>query len=109
MLRLSHEFERRYLRPMPKILAIEDDETTAREIEAELAQHGFEVDWVSDGREGLRLAVSGDYDAITLDRMLPGLDGLTLVTVLRSTGVDTPVLMISALSGVDGLRRDTST
>jgi DNA-binding response OmpR family regulator len=86
---------------MPKILAIEDDETTAREIKAELAQHGFEVDWASDGREGLRLAVSGDYDAITLDRMLPGLDGLTIVTVLRSTGVDTPVLMISALSEVD--------
>jgi two-component system OmpR family response regulator len=86
---------------MPRILAIEDDETTAREIKAELAQHGFEVDWVADGREGLRLAVSGDYDAITLDRMLPGLDGLTLVTVLRSTGVDTPVLMISALSEVD--------
>ena len=86
---------------MPKILAIEDDETTAREISAELAQHGFEVDWVADGREGLVRAVSGDYDAITLDRMLPGVDGLTIVTVMRSTGVDTPVLMISALSDVD--------
>ena len=86
---------------MPKILAIEDDETTAREISAELSQHGFEVDWVADGREGLVRAVSGDYDAITLDRMLPGVDGLAIVTVMRSTGVDTPVLMISALSDVD--------
>jgi two-component system OmpR family response regulator len=86
---------------MPKILAIEDDETTAREIEAELVQHGFEVDWVADGREGLVRAVSGEYDAITLDRMLPNVDGLTIVTVMRNTGVDTPVLMISALSDVD--------
>jgi DNA-binding response OmpR family regulator len=86
---------------MPKILAIEDDETTAREIKAELVQHGFEVDWVADGREGLVRAVSGEYDAITLDRMLPNVDGLTIVTVMRNTGVDTPVLMISALSDVD--------
>lgn len=86
---------------MPRILTIEDDETTAREIAAELVQHGFEVDWAADGRDGLVKAASGDYDAITLDRMLPGMDGLALVTVLRSAGVETPVLMISALSDVD--------
>jgi two-component system OmpR family response regulator len=84
-----------------RILAIEDDETTAREIVAELASHGFEVDSATDGREGLVKAVSGDYDAITLDRMLPGLDGLAVVTVMRNTGIETPVLMISALSDVD--------
>ncbi|MDR3513075.1 MAG: response regulator transcription factor [Caulobacteraceae bacterium] len=86
---------------MPRVLAIEDDETTAQEIVAELTNHGFTVDTVADGREGLVRAVSGDYDAITLDRMLPGLDGLAIITVMRSTGVDTPVLMISALSDVD--------
>lgn len=86
---------------MPRVLAIEDDETTAQEIAAELTSHGFEVDTVADGREGLVKAVSGDYDLITLDRMLPGLDGLAIVTVMRSTGVETPVLMISALSDVD--------
>ncbi len=86
---------------MPKILAIEDDPTTGREIVAELEQHGFEVEWVADGRDGLIRAVSGDFDAITLDRMLPRLDGLAIVTVMRSTGVDTPVLMVSALSDVD--------
>ncbi|HEX3885998.1 MAG TPA: response regulator transcription factor [Phenylobacterium sp.] len=86
---------------MTRILAIEDDETTAREIVAELASHGFEVDSATDGREGLVKAVSGDYDAITLDRMLPGLDGLAVVTVMRNTGIETPVLMISALSDVD--------
>ena len=86
---------------MPKILAIEDDPTTGREIVTELEQHGFEVEWVADGRDGLIRAVSGDFDAITLDRMLPRLDGLAIDTVMRSTGVDTPVLMVSALSDVD--------
>ncbi len=86
---------------MPRILAIEDDETTAREIVAELSSHGFQVDTASDGREGLLKAVTGDYDAVTLDRILPGLDGLSIVTVMRNTGVQTPVLMISALSDVD--------
>lgn len=86
---------------MPKILTIEDDPTTAREIVAELEQHGFDVEWVADGRDGLVRAVSGDFDAITLDRMLPRPDGLAIVTVMRKTGVETPVLMISALSDVD--------
>lgn len=86
---------------MPKILAIEDDPTTGREIVAELQQHGFEVEWIADGRDGLIRAVSGEFDALILDRMLPGLDGLAIVTVMRNTGVNIPVLMISALSDVD--------
>ncbi|MGB8516461.1 MAG: response regulator transcription factor [Gallionella sp.] len=86
---------------MAKILTIEDDETTAREIVAELNSHGFEVDWASDGKEGLARALSGNYDLITLDRMLPFVDGLTIVTTMREKNIDTPVLMISALSDVD--------
>ena len=86
---------------MTRILTIEDDETTAREIVAELSQHGFEVDWVKDGKAGLDRALGGHYDLITLDRMLPTLDGLAIVTALREQHVDTPVLMISALSDVD--------
>jgi len=86
---------------MTSILAIEDDEATAREIVSELTSHGFEVEWVADGREGLVRAVSNRFDAITLDRMLPGVDGLTIVSVMRSSGIDTPVLMISALTEVD--------
>jgi two-component system OmpR family response regulator len=86
---------------MPRLLTIEDDAVTAREIVAELRGRGNEVDWVDNGREGLARAVGGDYDAITLDRMLPELDGLALVTALRHAGVQTPVLMISALSDVD--------
>jgi two-component system OmpR family response regulator len=86
---------------MPRLLTIEDDAVTAREIVAELRGRGNEVDWVDNGREGLERAVAGGYDAITLDRMLPELDGLALVTALRHAGVQTPVLMISALSDVD--------
>ena len=86
---------------MTRILTIEDDAVTAREIVAELSSHGLDVDWVANGREGLARAVSGDYDLITLDRMLPELDGLAIVTTLRTMGVSTPILMISALSDVD--------
>lgn len=86
---------------MPRVLTIEDDAVVAQEIVAELTGRGNQVDWVDNGRDGLVRASSGDYDAITLDRMLPGLDGLAVVTALRSTGVHTPVLMISALSDVD--------
>jgi two-component system OmpR family response regulator len=86
---------------MTRVLTIEDDPTTAREIAAELTARGFEVETVADGREGLVRAVTGDYDIITLDRMLPGLDGLAVLKVMRETGVETPVLMISALGDVD--------
>ncbi|HEV7816042.1 MAG TPA: response regulator transcription factor [Janthinobacterium sp.] len=84
-----------------RVLTIEDDVTVAEEIAAELSSHGFSVEVVGDGRLGLEKARSGGYDAITLDRMLPGLDGLNIVTRLRAAGVQTPVLMISALSDVD--------
>lgn len=86
---------------MTRILAIEDDAITAKEIVTELSNHGLEVDWVDNGRDGLARAVSGDYDLITLDRMLPEMDGLTIVTHLRAQGISTPILMISALSDVD--------
>ncbi len=86
---------------MNRVLTIEDDAVTAQEIVAELSSHGLNVDWVANGREGLAKAIGGNYDVITLDRMLPELDGLTIVTTLRSIGVATPILMISALSDVD--------
>jgi two-component system OmpR family response regulator len=86
---------------MARILTIEDDETTAEAIVSELTRHGFQVEWVADGRAGLVRAVSGEFEAVTLDRMLPGVDGLTIVSVMRSAGIDVPVLMISALTEVD--------
>ncbi|MBW8079396.1 MAG: response regulator transcription factor [Gallionella sp.] len=86
---------------MAIILTIEDDETTAQEIVTELGNHGFTVEWARNGRDGLARALSGHYDLITLDRMLPLVDGLTIVSTLREKNIDTPVLMISALSDVD--------
>ncbi|MBB5885030.1 DNA-binding response regulator [Xanthomonas sp. LMG 8992] len=86
---------------MPRALVIEDDEVTARDIVAELGAHGFSADWIADGRDGLQRALADGYDIITLDRMLPGMDGIDVVSELRKHAVHTPVLMISALSEVD--------
>lgn len=86
---------------MPRILVIEDDEVTAREIVTELAAHGMAADWAATGCAGLEHASTGGYDLITLDRMLPGMSGIDVITALRERRVDTPVLMISALSEVD--------
>ncbi|EIK93379.1 two component transcriptional regulator [Pseudomonas sp. M47T1] len=86
---------------MSSALVIEDDEVTANVIMTELSLHGFTVEWCASGREGLARAIAGGYDAITLDRMLPDFDGLTIVSTLRSLDIHTPVLMISALSDVD--------
>ena len=82
-------------------LVIEDDEVTAQSITTELQAHGFDVQWASTGRDGLAKAILGGLDVITLDRMLPDFDGLTIVSTLRNLGIHTPVLMISALSDVD--------
>src|ERR1700761_1157867 len=86
---------------MSRVLTIEDDEITANEIVGELKSRGFTVDWVANGRDGMARAISEDYDVITLDRMLPGVDGLTILTTMRSIGIQTPVLMLSALGDVD--------
>ncbi|UPG90612.1 response regulator transcription factor [Luteibacter aegosomaticola] len=86
---------------MPRALVIEDDEVTARDIVAELGAHGLNAEWVANGRDGLARALENGYDIITLDRMLPGMDGIDVVSELRKRAVETPVLMISALSDVD--------
>ncbi|WP_043696272.1 response regulator transcription factor [Luteibacter sp. 9133] len=86
---------------MPRALVIEDDEVTARDIVAELSAHGLTAEWVANGRDGLTRALADGYDIITLDRMLPGMDGIDIVSALRERRIDTPVLMISALSDVD--------
>jgi DNA-binding response OmpR family regulator len=85
-----------------KILVVEDDLGTASEIEAALVDHGCTVTQSVDGRDGLVKAISGTFDAIVLDRMLPGtLDGLGMLAALRAASVQTPVLILSALSAVD--------
>lgn len=86
---------------MSRILTIEDDELTAREIAEELTRNGHEVETVMDGRTGMARAIAESFDLITLDRMLPEIDGLTIVKTLRSLAVSTPILMLSALGDVD--------
>jgi two-component system, OmpR family, response regulator len=87
---------------MTRVLVVEDDQRTADEIRAALYDHGFAVECAGTGREGLLKATVDTYDAIVLDRMLPGgLDGLGVLATLRAAGVDSPVLILSALSGVD--------
>ncbi|QGZ59854.1 response regulator [Paraburkholderia acidiphila] len=84
-----------------RVLTVEDDAVTANEIVSELTQRGFAVEWVDNGRDGMARAMSDEYDAITLDRMLPGVDGLSILTAMRTVGIQTPVLMLSALGDVD--------
>ena len=86
---------------MPRLLLIEDDTETAEEIRAELHEHGFEVDWAADGLTGLDRARVANADAMIIDRLLPGMDGLTVIEALRYQGVQTPVLVLSALGAVD--------
>ncbi|MFM0070692.1 response regulator transcription factor [Paraburkholderia sediminicola] len=86
---------------MPKILTIEDDELIAHDIVRTLSASGFSVDVARTGREGMAKVMAGDYDVVTLDRMLPDLDGLTIVATMRGVGMETPVLVMSALSDVD--------
>src|SRR5258708_27674062 len=75
---------------MTKILLIEDDGETAEEITAELAERGFEVEWSADGNAGLATARSSRPDAMIVDRMLPGMDGLSIIETLRRGEVDHP-------------------
>jgi two-component system, OmpR family, response regulator len=84
-----------------RILTVGDHADTAAEIAQTLREHGFEVDLVTTGREALRTALATAYDAMTVDRMLPDTDGITVVRLLREAEIDLPVLMISALSDVD--------
>ena len=86
---------------MKRILCVEDDPTTADYIAKGLTEAGFTVDIATDGRDGLFQASDGSYDAIVLDRMLPGMDGLSVLSALRAGGVTTPVIMLSALASLD--------
>jgi two-component system OmpR family response regulator len=84
-----------------KILLIEDDAQTATYIVKGLTEEGMTVDHAANGRDGLFHATDGGYDAIILDRMLPGMDGMAVLGALRAGGIHTPVLMLSALAAVD--------
>lgn len=83
------------------ILLIEDDHEAASYIAKGLGETGHRVDIAEDGAGGLAAAQSGDFDALIIDRMLPGIDGLSIVTTLRAAKNRTPVLVLSALADVD--------
>lgn len=84
-----------------RILIVEDDEKTAVYLAKGLSEAGHTVDTAADGREGLFLGSSGEYDAVVLDRMLPKLDGLAVLQALRAAEIETPVLILSAIGHVD--------
>jgi DNA-binding response OmpR family regulator len=84
-----------------RLLLIEDDPEAARFVLKGLREGGYTVEHAADGREGLFRATEGKYDAIITDRMLPHMDGLAIVQLLRQQGSDTPVLVLSALGNVD--------
>lgn len=80
-----------------RILVIEDDASTASFIVNGLTEAGFVVDHADNGRDGLFLATDHGYDCVVLDRMLPGLDGMAVLSAMRSADVATPVIVLSAL------------
>ena len=81
-----------------KILLIEDDRTQAEYLTRGLREEGHLVEHVDDGKKGLMLSLDNEQDVIILDRMLPGLDGLSVLKALRASGNQTPVLMLTAMT-----------
>jgi two-component system OmpR family response regulator len=84
-----------------KLLVVEDDSTTGGYIARGLREEGQSVDLAVNGRDALILATSSTYDVLIVDRMLPELDGMTLVKTLRGAGYKTPVLFLTSLGSVE--------
>jgi two-component system OmpR family response regulator len=84
-----------------RVLVIEDDRETAQFLQKSLKESGHSADLAGDGETGLVMAKDGGYDILIVDRMLPRLDGLSVVKELRTHGSRTPVLILSALGDVD--------
>lgn len=84
-----------------KLLLIEDDRRTADFILRGLKEHGHVADHAVDGKEGLLLAAREKYDVLIVDRMLPGMEGLGIVRMLRSIGNPVPALLLTAIDGID--------
>lgn len=84
-----------------RILIVEDDAELAAHIRVGLQNNGHDVAVAHDGRKGLDVAETGNFDLIILDRMLPSLDGIEVLTALRKSGVDAPVLMLTARGSIE--------
>lgn len=80
-----------------KLLIVEDDQDTANYILRGISEHGHKADHAKDGHDGLMLASGGQYDVLIIDRMLPKMDGLTLLKSLRQSGVKTPAIFLTAM------------
>ena len=87
--------------PDMRILVIEDDADTAAYMVKGLKESGYVVDHAADGKDGMFHAMSGNYDALIVDRMLPNVDGLSIIQAIRAAGIKTPALILSALGAVD--------
>ena len=83
-----------------KVLLVEDEAKTAAYLRKGLEENGFVIDVATDGEEGLHLAISGTYDAVVLDVMLPSRDGWSVLSEIRRRGRQTPVLALTARDGV---------
>lgn len=83
-----------------RVLLVEDEPAVAGFVEKGLRESHYAVDRAADGHEGLRLAINGDYDAIVLDLMLPGLDGFEVIRELRERHVSAPILCLTARDAI---------
>ena len=83
------------------ILLVEDNDETAAFIARGINEAGDKVTHVADGKQGVSNAIAQSYDVIIFDRMLPELDGLSAVRQIRSAGVDTPIIILTAMTGID--------
>ncbi len=83
------------------ILLVEDDQRTAEYAAKGLTEAGHVVDTLDNGREAMAQCMQTEYEVLVVDRMLPGMDGLALVKGLRAAGLKTPVIFLTAVSGVD--------
>lgn len=86
---------------IPHLLLVDDDEITASNIIHALSAYGYIVEWVMSGEAALQRIEAEDFDLILLDRMLPGMDGLSVVQQLQSRQVTTPTILLSALASID--------
>ncbi len=84
-----------------RILVVEDDPDAAEYVLKGLREDGYTVEHVADGRDGLYLATTSRFDAIVMDRMVPGMDGLSVIKALRAAGIVTPIIILSALAQMD--------
>src|SRR4029078_9787148 len=84
-----------------RILVVEDDPETAGQLVDSLTTNGYQVDLAVDGNDALSRGRSADYAVMTIDRMLPDIDGIAVMQHLRKDGIATPVLIISALGEID--------